>query len=203
MASIRKRQDKYQAQIRINGQSTSKTFTSLANAKSWARRMETKAELSDLSKKKYQPSNFNEVFERYLREVTPLKKNTSVEPIIIRLLMRSEWAKKPLSQLTTRDLCSYRDQRLQEIKATSLHRQFCIIKHAAKIAEEEWGWDAKLIAIKTIRLKAEPTSTVRRISQDNNQIAFRCGGSISQSSDATTHHLSLGDRNEEGRVVVF
>ena len=117
--------------------------------------------------------------------------------------MRSEWAEKPLSQLTTRDLCSYRDQRLQEIKATSLHRQFCIIKHAAKIAEEEWGWDAKLIAIKTIRLKAEPTSTVRRISQDNNQIAFRCGGSISQSSDATTHHLSLGDRNEEGRVVVF
>ena len=97
MASIRKRQDKYQAQIRINRQSTSKTFTSLANAKSWARRMETKAELSDLSKKKYQPSNFNEVFQRYLKEVTPLKKNTSVEPIIIKLLMRSEWAKKPLS----------------------------------------------------------------------------------------------------------
>ena len=167
MASIRKRQDKYQAQIRINGQSTSKTFTSLANAKSWARRMETNAELSDLPKKKYQPRNFNEVFQRYLKEVTPLKMNTSVEPIIIRLLMRSEWAKKPLSQLTTRDLCSYRDQRLQEIKVTSLHRQFCIIKHAARIAEEEWGWDAKLIAIKAIRLKAEPPSTVRRISQDD------------------------------------
>ena len=167
MASIRKRQDKYQAQIRINGQSTSKTFTSLANAKSWARRMETKAELSHLPKKKYQPSSFNEVFQRYLREVTPLKKNTSVEPIIIRLLMRSEWAKKPLSQLTRRDLCSYRDQRLQEIKVTSLHRQFCIIKHAARIAEEEWGWDANSSAIKTIRLKTEPPSTVRRISQDD------------------------------------
>ena len=167
MTSIRKRQDKYQAQIRINGQSTSKTFTSLANAKSWARRMETNAELSDLPKKKYQPRNFNEVFQRYLQEVTPLKKNTSVEPIIIRLLMRSEWAEKPLSQLTRRDLCSYRDQRLQEIKATSLHRQFCIIKHAARIAEEEWGWHANSSAIKTIRLKTEPTSTVRRISQDD------------------------------------
>ena len=167
MASIRKRKDKYQVQVRINGHNTSKTFTSLTNAKAWARRMETKAEVSDLPKKQYQPGNFNEVFQRYLKEVTPLKKNTSVEPIIIRLLMRSKWAKKSLSQLTTRDLCSYRDQRLQEIKATSLHRRFCVIKHAAKIAEEEWGWDAKSSAIKTIRLKTEPPSAVRRISQDD------------------------------------
>ena len=63
MASIRKRQDKYQAQIRINGQSTSKTFTSLANAKSWARRMETNAELSDLPKKKYQPETLMRFFK--------------------------------------------------------------------------------------------------------------------------------------------
>ena len=88
MASIRKRKDKYQAQVRINGQSTSKTFTSLANAKSWARRLETKAEASSISIKKYQPVNFAEVLEAYLYKVTTLKRTTSVEPIIIRLLMK-------------------------------------------------------------------------------------------------------------------
>ena len=139
MASIRKRKDKYQAQVRINGQSTSKTFTSLANAKSWARRLETKAEASSISIKKYQPANFAEVLQTYLEKVTPLKRNTSVEPIIIRLLMRSDWANKPLSVLTTADVAAYRDERLRQVKASSLHRQFCIIKHAAKIAEEEWG----------------------------------------------------------------
>jgi hypothetical protein len=36
-------------------------------------------------------------------------------------------------------VAAYRDERLTEIKASSLHRQFCIIKHAAKTAEEEWG----------------------------------------------------------------
>ena len=139
MASIRKRKDKYQAQVRINGQSTSKTFTSLANAKSWARRMETKAEASSISIKKYQPANFAEVLQTYLEKVTPLKRNTSVEPIIIRLLMRSDWAKMSISVLTTADVAAYRDERLREVKTSSLHRQFCIIKHAAKIAEEEWG----------------------------------------------------------------
>ena len=58
-----------------------------------------------------------------------------MEPIIIRLLMRSDWAKKPLSVLTTADVSAYRDERLRQVKASSLHRQFCIIKHAAKIAE--------------------------------------------------------------------
>ena len=90
MASIRKRKDKYQAQVRINGQSTSKTFTSIANAKSWARRMETKAEKFSILIKKYQPVNFAKVLQTYLEKVTPLKRNTTVEPIIIRLLMRSD-----------------------------------------------------------------------------------------------------------------
>ena len=136
MASIRKRKDKYQAQVRINGQSTSKTFTSIASAKSWARRLKTKAEASSISIKKYQPANFAEVLEAYLEKVTPLKRKTSVEPIIISFLMRSDWAKKPLAGLTTADVTAYRDERLREVKASSLYRQFCIIKHAAKIAEE-------------------------------------------------------------------
>ena len=76
-----------------------------------------------------------------------------MEPIIIRLLMRSDWAKKPLSVLTTADAAAYRDERLREVKASSLQRQFCIIKHAAKIAEEEWGWDARSHIFNAIKIK--------------------------------------------------
>ena len=177
MASIRKRKDKYQAQVRINGQSTSKTFISIAHAKSWARRMETKAEASSISIKKYQPVNFAEVLEAYLQKVTPLKRNTSVEPIIIRLLMRSDWAQKPLTGLTTADVAAYRDERLRQIKASSLHRQFCIIKHAAKIAEEEWGWDASSHIFNAIKIKRTPPSGVRRLSEGDTQSLIQAAGS--------------------------
>jgi integrase len=177
MASIRKRKDKYQAQVRINGQSTSKTFTSLANAKSWARCMETKAEASSISIKKYQPANFAEVLEVYLEKVTPLKGNTSVEPIIIRLLMRSDWVQKPLSLLTTADVAAYRDERLREVKSSSLHRQFCIIKHAAKIAEEEWGWDACSHVFNSIKIRRTPPSGVKRLSEVDTQCLIHAAAS--------------------------
>jgi len=58
--------------------------------KCWARRLETKAEASSISIKKYQPANFAEVLQTYLEKVTPLKRNTTVEAIIIGLLMRSD-----------------------------------------------------------------------------------------------------------------
>ena len=169
MASIRKRKDKYQAQVRINGQSTSKTFTSLANAKSWARRLETKAEASSISIKKYQPETFAEVLQTYLEKVTPPKRNASVEPIIIRLLMRSDWAKMPLTGQTTADVAAYRDEKRRQVKASSLRRQFCIIKHVAKIAEEEWGWDASSSIFNAIKISVTPPSGVRRLSKADTQ----------------------------------
>ena len=176
-ASIRKRKDKYQAQVRINTQSTSKTFTSLTNPKSWARRLETRAEASSISARKYLPANFAEVLQTHLEKVTPLKKNTSVEPIINRLLMRSDWAKKPLSVLTTADVAAYRDETLRQVKASGLHRQFCIIKHVSKIAEEEWGWDACSHIFNAIKIKRTLSSGVGRLSKADTQSLILATGS--------------------------
>ena len=139
--------------------------------------METKAETSSILIKKYQPVNFAKVLQTYLEKVTPLKRNTTVEPIIIRLLMRSDWAQKPLSVLTTADVAAYRDERLRELKASSLHRQFCIIKHAAKIAEEEWGWDASSHIFNTIKIRRTPPSGVRRLSKADTQSLIHASGS--------------------------
>ena len=50
--------------------------------------METKAETSSILIKKYQPVNFTKVLQTYLEKATPLKRNTTMEPIIIRLLMK-------------------------------------------------------------------------------------------------------------------
>ncbi len=100
-----------------------------------------------------------------------------MEPIIIRLLMRSAWAKKPLSVLTTADVVAYRDERLREVKASSLHRQFCIIQHATKIAEEECGWDVCSHIFNAIKIKRTPSSGVRRLSETDAQSLIHAAGS--------------------------
>ena len=100
-----------------------------------------------------------------------------MELIIIRLLMRSDWANKPLTGLTTADVAAYRDERLRKVKASSLHRQFCIIKHAAKIAEEEWGWDACSHTFNAIKIRRTPPSGVRRLSEGDTQSLIQAAGS--------------------------
>ena len=91
--------------------------------------------------------------------------------------MRSDWVQKPLLVLTTADVAAYRDERLRRVKASSLHRQFWIIKHAAKIAEEEWGWVASSSIFNAIKIRRTPPSGVRRLSEVNTQSLIQAAGS--------------------------
>ncbi len=126
-----------------------------------------------------------------------------MEPIIIRLLMRSAWANKPLSVLTTADVVAYRDERLREVKASSLHRQFCIIKHAAEIAEEEWGWDACSHIFNAIKIKRTPSSGVRRLSKADTQSLIHAAGSCRNRIMQPLIILALETGIRRGGVVVF
>ena len=47
MASIRKRKDKYQAQVRLNGVKICKTFNNLKDAKKWSTHQENKINLGN------------------------------------------------------------------------------------------------------------------------------------------------------------
>ena len=76
MASYRKRQGKWQAQVRLAGKpAISKTFPTKELARAWAAQQETIL-LSEgiLPDKEKSNIKLNALFERYLHEVTPRKK---------------------------------------------------------------------------------------------------------------------------------
>ena len=81
MSSIRKRNGKYQAQVRINGASVTRSFRTKSEASSWSRQQEARLETRKASG--YKPSSLAEILQRYLKDVTPLKRNTSFEPGVI------------------------------------------------------------------------------------------------------------------------
>ena len=141
MATIRKRNNKYQVQIRIKGLSTSATLISLDHARRWARQkeleLESKLKLGEL----YRPQNFKEIILQYKQKVTPLKKSSHNENIIIESLARNPWMLIPLDKLQPIDITNYRDERLANIKPSSFAREFGILRHALKIAKVEWGWE--------------------------------------------------------------
>ena len=102
MSSIRKRNGKYQAQVRINGASVTRSFRTKSEASSWSRQQEARLETRKASG--YKPSSFADILQRYLKDVTPLKRNTSFEPGVINMFLKEAWAHKPIDQISVSEI---------------------------------------------------------------------------------------------------
>ena len=123
MASIRRRNGKYQVQIRVGSYSRSQSFHKLNDAKSWARKEEELAQQRRYLGSKYEPSNLAEILFRYLRDVTPHKRSSDTERIVLQALLKENWVNGPLPLLNAAAIAEYRDKRLATVKPATLKRQ--------------------------------------------------------------------------------
>lgn len=163
MASIRRRNGKYQVQIRVGSYNRSQSFCKLTDAKSWARKEEELAEQRRYLGSKYEPSNLAEILVRYLRDVTPHKKSCDTERIVLQTLLKETWVNEPLPQINAAGIAEYRDRRLANVKPATLKRQLNIVKHACATAEREWDWLSPLSQLQNLTLPKNTEHVVKRI----------------------------------------
>lgn len=126
MPTIRKRGDKFQVQVRRQGQKgISKTFYTFKDAQVWARQAEAKADRGGLeyNRSTLKLLTLGELTQRYKAEIVPTKRSAEVELIVLKAFLRHPICKKKLSNITPADFASYRDERLKTITAKSLKRQ--------------------------------------------------------------------------------
>ena len=163
MASIRRRNGKYQVQIRVGSYSRSQSFHKLNDAKTWARKEEELAQQRRYLGSRYEPCDLAEKLVRYLRDITPQKRASDTERIVLRALLREDWVNTPLPQLNVADITEYRDQRLVAVKPATLARQLNIVKHACATAEREWDWLSPLSLLQKMTLPKNIEHVVKRI----------------------------------------
>lgn len=139
MGSIRKRKNKYEAQVRRQGvQSLTKTFTSKKDAAIWVRGIEARIDAGDINVLAPKLTTLRDLLIQYQNEVTPLKKGHAAEARRINRLL-----KDPISLFSLRDLngvilAQFRDRRINDgVRAAQY--DLIIIRHAIKIARLEWG----------------------------------------------------------------
>ena len=139
MGSIRKRKNRYEAQIRRRGlQSLTKTFNSKTDATVWVRGIEARIDAGDLNILAPKLTTLGDLLARYQNEVTPLKKGHAAEARRINRLLHD-----PISSFSLRDLngvilAQFRDRRINDgVRAAQY--DLIIIRHAIKIAQLEWG----------------------------------------------------------------
>lgn len=142
MATFRKRGPyQWQAQVRKKGHPLqSKTFDTRAAAETWACAIEVEMDKGVfVSRAEAESTTLKELLERYLTEVTPLKKGAAPETIRLRAFMKHPLARRFVAGIRGVDIARYRDERLRKVSSATVKRDLVILGHVFEVARKEWG----------------------------------------------------------------
>lgn len=142
MASVRKRKDTWQFQIRKKGHPTfTKTFKVKAHGLAWARKVESEMEQGLVSQTygKTSEVTLRELIVRYRDTVTPRKRSRVQETNRLNKLLGCLLASKNSSQITSEDICHYRDLRLTEVGSQAVRHDINALSQVFSTAMKEWG----------------------------------------------------------------
>ena len=154
VASIRKTDTGYRAEIYVNGRRKSKRFKTQKEAKVWA--AETEIELANAKEGTDPTRTVLNVFTKYAKEVSSKKRTGRNEQVRLERLGRDSIAKLKLIDLKPGDLAQWRDKRLAEVSPASVQREMNILHHAFEVARKEWGWLADNPLSDVARPKSPP-----------------------------------------------
>lgn len=166
MASIRKRNGKWQAQVRRHGASSiTRSFILKADAQAWARKMESDIEAGRLPERKL-TGTLGDLLIRYRAEVTPSKRSADKERKRIDRLLRHPLAATALADLKARQLAAFRDERLTKVGAQAVRHDLNLIGHVIGVAQIEWDIPIPTNPMILIRKPRQPASRERRLRND-------------------------------------
>lgn len=176
MATIRKRNGKYQVQVRVQGSApVSKTFTRLDDAKAWARLTEVEAEQIGLpaDPRALARSTVAQLLERYRDEVISKKRGAEYETIMVNAMLRYPWAKRSLAHIDAATFAEHRDTRLRTVLPCTVKRELAMLQHAFDIAIKEWSIPLRANPLKSVSKPGGTNKRDRRIQKGELAPLFR------------------------------
>lgn len=153
MATIRKRGDKWQAQIRRdNAPPISKTFHLKEDAVKWSRSQELAIDRGeDLASTSVPDEKLLILLRRYEVEVTPNKRSAHSESYHLRHLKGHPIAQIGIARVTPVSVAKYRDDRLKSVAGPTVRKELTLLSSVIKIAMTEWGYVLKQNAVSVVR----------------------------------------------------
>ncbi|MEW8111391.1 MAG: site-specific integrase [Candidatus Thiodiazotropha endolucinida] len=173
MATIRRRGNKYQVQIRKKGfPPLTQSFINKSTALTWIKKIEAEIERDQfIDCSVAQQTHLSDILDRYETEIIPHKRGGSAEKPRTKLL-RTTLGHLKLQDLKPHIIAQYRDYRLQRVKSSTVRRELALLSHVINIAIIDWGIDLpKGNPVSSIRLPSEANGRDRRISnQEESQL---------------------------------
>ena len=171
MAQIEKRGDlQWRARIKKKGfPEQSKTFFSKKDAEDWAKVVESEMIRGTfISRAESEKVTLGELVDRYLREVTPRKKNWKSETEIMGRI-KEKFGQYALVALQSKDIAEYRDDLLQKRAASTVCHYLNAISVVVDTALKEWGYVLPANPVRNVRRPSQPSGRDRRLSPEEEQ----------------------------------
>ena len=166
MATIQRRGARWRAQVRRRGlPPLSKTFEQHEEATRWAQTVEGRLAVGDvLDLSEARRTTLGEALERYLAEVTPLKKGAKQERVRIQAWLRDPLAGRPLASIRSMDIAAWRNERVAAGKApTTVRNALTIISQVFQVAGTEWGMQGLQNPVRGVRMPRSRLARDRRL----------------------------------------
>lgn len=164
MASIRKKNGRWQAQVRsrVHG-STSKTFHKKADAEYWAKEQEALMQSGQWQKPTLRNLTIGDMIAEYAKRVTPQKRGKDTELRRLNRLL----GEKPLMSVFLKEahppvFANFRDRRLGD-GVRACQYDLVLLRHAWNMARIEWGWPLGDNPISLIRMPKNNPPRERRL----------------------------------------
>ena len=93
-----------------------------------------------------------ELLDRYLAEVTSLKKGAVAESSRIRSIKRYPFVKYSIASISSQQIARWRDERLKVVSGSTVAKELGLLHHVFSVAIKEWG----------LILPANPVGFVRK-----------------------------------------
>jgi integrase len=137
MSSIRKRGNKYQVQVRTQGQKITKTFNKLSHARRFSVYYENKILLGNHLQTLNKNLSLRDLINKYLKEITPLKKGKDREQQRLNRLLREDLVNQKIYKLITKDFIEFKNRRIKDGNRTCRY-DLALLHHIYNTAIKQW-----------------------------------------------------------------
>lgn len=160
MASVGKHRRGYRAQVYVAGRRASKVFRTQREANAWAAVKEHELEAAPADK-----HTLRDLIDAYVDKVMSKKRGNAHEERQAKAFLRDfAWlADKRLADLDTPDFSRWRDERLKTVSDATVLRNLNWLRHAFRVAREEWKWMTGN-PLQGMRIPKNPAPRTRRVS---------------------------------------
>lgn len=160
MASVGRHGRGYRAQVYVNGRRASKVFRTQREANAWAAAKEEELEAAPADR-----HTLRDLIDDYVDKVMSKKRGNAHEERQAKAFLRDfAWlADKRLADLDTPDFARWRDERLKTVSDATVLRNLNWLRHAFRVAREEWKWMTGN-PLQGLRIPKNPAPRDRRVS---------------------------------------